>query len=142
MSNPATVEDLSKRSLRPLTDREKTVGQQWLDDAWSILLSQRPFVADKVTADAQFGALVVQVLCAMVIRVLNNPEGKYQESIDDYQWSRDQAVSTGQLYVSDAELALIGWPTDAGASGAFTIRARSWSAQMPPDPWVPYGGAG
>lgn len=140
MANPATVDDLVRRSLRPLSDDEKRVGAQWLEDAWSILVTQKPFVADKTDQDAPYRGLVVQILCAMVIRVLNNPDGKYQESGDDYSYSRDAAVSTGALYVSDSELGLIGEP-DGAASGAFTIKPAGWRIDTPPDPWVPIGSA-
>lgn len=140
MANPATVDDLVKRSLRPLSPAEQTVGQEMLDDAWAILLSQKPFVDAKQQEDASFRRVVVQILCAMVIRVLNNPDGKFEESGDDYSYRRDSAVSTGALYLSEAELALIGvGPGDS--SGAFTIRPLGWGHPVPPDPWSPLGAA-
>lgn len=140
MANPATVDDLIRRSLRPLSDDEKRVGEQWLEDAWAILTTQKPFVSEKVDHSGSYRSLVVQILCAMVIRVLNNPDGKYQESGDDYSYSRDAAVSTGALYISDSELGLIG-DSDGGGSAAFTIKPRGWSVDTPPDPWVPIGSA-
>jgi len=140
MANPATVDDLIRRSLRPLSDDEKRVGEQWLEDAWAILTTQKPFVAEKVDQSGSYRSLVVQILCAMVIRVLNNPDGKYQESGDDYSYSRDAAVSTGALYISESELGLIG-NSDGGGSAAFTIKPRGWYLDTPPDPWVPIGSA-
>jgi hypothetical protein len=140
MPNPATVDDLVKRSLRPLSDDEKRVGGQWLEDAWAIMTTQKPFVAEKVATDTPYRGLVVQILCAMVIRVLNNPDGKYQESGDDYSYSRDSAVSTGALYISDSELGLIG-DTDGVGSGAFTIKPAGWFVRSQPDPWSPMGSA-
>lgn len=120
MANPASVDDLTKRSLRPLTDAETTVGAVLLDDAWNILLTQKPFAEAKVGTSPSFRAVVVQILCAAVLRFLANPDGKYSETIDDYQYTLDKARSTGALYLSDAELALIG--DDSGStSGAFTI---------------------
>lgn len=140
MANPATVDDLVKRSLRPLSDAERAVGQEMLDDAWAIVLSQKPFVDEKQQEDVSFRRLVVQVLCAMVLRVLNNPNGKLEESGDDYSYRLDAAVSTGALYLSDAELALLGvGPGDS--SGAFTIRPLGWGYPVPPDPWTPLGAA-
>jgi hypothetical protein len=56
----------------------------------------------------------------MVLRVLNNPEGKLQETIDDYTYRLDQSVSTGALYLSDAESSLL--TSSGGSDGAFTIR--------------------
>lgn len=142
MANPiASVADLQARSLRPLTPAELSVAQQWLDDAYAILATQRPFVAEKAAADANYRSLVSQVLCAAVIRVLSNPDGKYQESIDNYSYSRDQAVATGALYISDAELGLIGYG-DGSTGGAFTIMPRSAWGLPQPDPWIPYGDGG
>jgi hypothetical protein len=142
--NPATGADLEARSLRTLTPQELAVGIKMLDDAWIIITSARPWVADIVDdptpAGIRLRALVVQITCAMVLRVLNNPDGKLQEQIDDYSWRRDSAVSTGLLYLSDAEDALIG-PGGAGSDGAFTIHPAGirfgngyWAST---DVWVP-----
>lgn len=140
MSNPATGEDLTKRSLRPLTDQEKTVGAVLLDDVWNILLTQKPFVDEKAAAAGPFRAVVVQVLCAAVLRVLSNPDGKYQESIDDYQYTLDKARSTGALYLTDAELALIG-DSSGEASGAFTINPAGWNSGVQPSTYTTIGTA-
>jgi len=120
MANPATVDDLTKRSLRPLTDTDRTVGAVLLDDAWNILLMQKPFAESKVGEVPSFRAVVVQILCAAVLRLLANPDGKYSETIDDYQYTLDKARSTGALYLSDAELVLLGDGSGA-TSGAYTI---------------------
>lgn len=143
-TNPATRSDLEARSLRTLTTREIEVGEILLDDAWNIVLGARPQVAARLVADppqTTFRGLVVQVLCAMVLRVLNNPEGKLEEQGDDYRYRLDQAVSTGALYLSDAELARLSEGDDT-SDGAFTIRtdaasysrAGYWSG---PDLWTP-----
>jgi hypothetical protein len=140
MPGPATVDDLKNRSLRPLTPAEETVGGVLVDDAWTVILSQRPSVADRVATDDAFRALVVQVQCAMVLRVLRNPDGKLEEQIDDYRWRRDTATSTGALYLTDAELALLG-SGEGTSDGAWTIRSTPdyrrgyW---LHPDAWVPY----
>lgn len=122
-SNPATTADLGDRSLRTLTARELQVGSVLLDDAWGIVVSARPSIATRMesTPSATFTAVTISVLCAMVLRVLNNPDGKWEESGDDYSYRRDQAVSTGALYVSEAELSMLGTGSKAG-EGAFSIR--------------------
>lgn len=142
--NPATGADLAARSLRTLTAQELEVGTQLLEDAWTIISSTRPKIEARMEATTteavRLRSLVVQIECAMVLRVLNNPDGKLQEQIDDYSWRRDSAVSTGLLYLSDAELALIG-AGDTVSEGAFTIRpgglysgAGYWAST---DVWVP-----
>ena len=133
-TNPATGTDLSNRSLRTLSAQELTVGAVLLEDAWNIVVSQVPSVADRLDAtpaDAVFEALVVQVECAMVLRVLNNPSGKLEESIDDYRYRLDQAVSTGALYLSDAERSLL-VAGDGASDSAFTIRP---SGRVVSDGW-------
>lgn len=122
MTGPATIDDLTARSFRPLKDQEKTVGGVLLEDAWNLILKQRPYAADKVT-DPAYKSLAIQVQCAMVLRVISNPEGKLSEQIDDYQYRRDSAVSDGSLYVSDAELALL-TTSVSGSDGAWTINTR------------------
>jgi hypothetical protein len=140
MPGPATITDLTERSFRPLTEAEQQVGGVLLEDAWNLILTHRPHVEAKVAADPAFRALVVQVQCAMVLRVVKNPEGYLSEQIDDYQYRRDSAVSAGALYVSDAELALLG-NASGGSEGAWTINTRPigygpgyWSTT---DTWVP-----
>lgn len=133
-TNPATKQDLQDRSFRTLTDTEKDVGEKLLADAWAIVLTSRPGVVDrldKVPKDQVFESLVVQTLCAMVLRVLNNPEGKLEERQDDYQYRLDSAVSTGALYLSDAEAERLSEGDDV-SDGAWTIgpsfrgASRNW----------------
>ena len=137
MAGPATTTDLQNRSLRTLTSGELEAGDYLLEDAYTILLARVPSVADRlaaVPADLVFRALVVQIQCAMVMRVLNNPDGKFEEAGDDYRYRRDSAVSTGMLYLADSEFALLG-AGDSGSEGAFTIRPYSNVTTDLPDEW-------
>lgn len=139
MPSPAVLQDLTNRSLRPLSDQEQSVGETLLGDAWSVILSQRPHVADRIMTDAEFRSVVVQVQVAMVLRVLRNPDGKLEEQIDDYRYRRDSATSTGALYLTDAELALLG-NGDGQSDGAWTIngaRPVRYGWWVRPDLWVP-----
>ena len=120
MIGPASVQDLTARSLRPLSTLETTVAGVLLDDAYARVVARVPSVAGWVS-DPDRMRLVVQVQCAMVLRVLGNPDGKLEETIDDYRYRLDSAVSSGALYVSDAEAALLG-STPGISDGAFTIR--------------------
>lgn len=124
MSSPANAVDISNRSLRPLTEKELAVGAVLLGDAWSILktrISGLEARADGFPVDEALRALVVQVQVAMVLRVLYNPEGKLSETQDDYSYRLDAATSTGSLYVSDAEILLLG-ASDSVSDGAWTIK--------------------
>ena len=140
MAGPATILDLKARSFRPLSEQEETVGGILLGDAWELITSQIPRVEGRSTTDAKFAALVKQVQCAMVLRVIKNPDGLLSEQIDDYQYRRDSAISAGALYLSDDERALLG-AGDGESDGAWTIRSRArgrgpgWWEH--PDTWVP-----
>lgn len=128
-SNPASSTDLSARSLRTLSTTELSVGGVLLDDAFTIILTEAPSVATKLDAGPGYGnfvSLLVQIECAMVLRVLNNPDGKLEEQGDDYRYRLDQAVSTGALYLSDAERGLL-TTGDGGSDGAFTIKPAGWT---------------
>jgi hypothetical protein len=128
MTGPAIQDDLSIRSLRVLTERDLVVGATMLEDAWGILTSRISGLQSRVDAyprDEALRALVVQVQCAMVLRVLYNPTGMLSETQDDYSYRLDSAVSTGALYVSDAEIDLLS-AGDAVSQGAFTIKPAGW----------------
>lgn len=134
-TNPATIADIEAR-WRPLSAPEQTVAATLLDDAWLILIQRLPSIPERIDNGTLNPELVISVLCAMVLRVLRNPEGKRQESIDDYSYMRDNAVAAGMLYVSDDELGLLD-PSGASAV-AFTIRPYGEPGYTPhPDPWMP-----
>lgn len=107
VTNPATVGDLEAR-WRPLSEAERAVAQELLDDAWeAVLLPSRPLLTAQLAAGTVPDRAVRFVLCSMVLRVLRNPDGKAMESIDDYRYQRDASVSSGALYVSPDELAML-----------------------------------
>lgn len=141
-ANPATTADLSARSFRTLTTQELSVGGTLLGDAWAMVLTARPSVGariDAAPADPVFVPVVKQILCAMVLRVLNNPDGKLEESQDDYRYRLDSAVSTGALYISDAELARLS-DGDSVSDGAWSIRpsyGRGHGTWVSGDQWEP-----
>lgn len=123
-TSPAITEDLTNRSLRPLSDAELRVGEYLLVDAWNIIASAQRTVAtrlDQVSDTDPFYALVVQIQVAMVLRVLSNPDGVLEESGDDYTRRLDAARSSGSLYLSDAELSMLS-ENSGTTAGAFTIR--------------------
>lgn len=128
MANPADTADLVSR-WRPLSAQETINGETFLGDAWGILGRRIPDLQTKVDTDADFNAEVVRVMATAVLRVMKNPDGKRQESIDDYSWTRDQAVSAGLLYFTDEELDDLN-PGSGVKGRAYTIdplAGRDWS---------------
>lgn len=120
MDSPATIEDVANR-WRPLTDLEQITAATLLDDAWLLIKVKNSTVETRLTGPSPTldVGLVVLVQCAMVIRVLRNPDGKRQEQIEDYSYQRG-ADDTGGLFINDDELALL--DEVASTSTAFTIR--------------------
>lgn len=114
-SNPSDVEILLQR---PLTDEEYAATKLHLAGASSIIRAVVTDVDDRLTAGSLDQDLVDYVAASMVLRVLRNPEGLLSESIDDYEFRRDAATSTGALELLDDETALL----KTRRRGAFTIR--------------------
>ena len=140
MPGPATITDLKARSFRPLSEQEEMVGAVLLEDAWTLITNQLTHVESRPVTDASFWSVVKQVQCAMVLRVIKNPDGFQTEQLDDWQGRRDAALSSGELYLSDSERVLLG-AGDGQSDGAWTIRSRAprrgpgWWEH--PDQWVP-----
>ena len=107
----ATLTDLADRLGRDLTDSETRRATAWLDDATALILARFPQFEDTPTAVSK------KVCCSMILRVLTNPDGKRQESIDDYSYTVDSSRSRGEIYLSDEEAEELRPP----ASGAFSI---------------------
>lgn len=93
----ATLADLEDRLGRDLTDEETRRATAWLEDATALILNRFPQYESAPTAISK------KVCCAMVLRVLNNPDGKRQESIDDYSYTIDSSRSRGEVYLSQDE---------------------------------------
>lgn len=119
MPSPTVIEDIEAR-FRPLTADERPVAQSLLDDAWVILLTYKPNLEALIAAGTVSEDVVRFVTAAMVLRVLRNPNGVKQWSVDDYSETRDGSVSAGSLYVSAEELGLLE-PAGLGSGAAFTI---------------------
>jgi hypothetical protein len=133
MPNPASIADVEAR-WRPLSaGQETTNAWTFLDDAWVMLRRRMTALGVDVEADiatdADLRDDVVRVISTAVLRVLRNPEGLSQESVDDYTYRRDEAVSSGLLYFADDELD--GLVPGSGAKGrAFMVDPLAdWAAQ-------------
>jgi hypothetical protein len=120
----ATTADLTSRSLRPLTTAETTWATVRLRDAFTQIIAALPSLGarlDSGVVSDPINQLVIQVQCSMVLRVLSNPDGVLEETIDDYTRRLDAAISTGALYLTDLERSLLS-ATVGSSEGAFTIR--------------------
>lgn len=145
--NQATVSDLARRMLRPLTPAETAWAETALADAFGQILVTIPDVGTRLDdplleAGAPYRQVVIQVQCSMLQRVLANPEGILEETIDDHTRRLDAAISTGALYLTDGERSLLGAGT-GDPEGAFSVRAtperggrvRAWFPSVTTDIW-------
>jgi hypothetical protein len=94
----ASQADVADRLGRDLTDIEVRKAGALLSDATALILDRFPWYATAPTQTSK------SVCCAMVMRVLQNPEGKRSETIDDYSYTIDSARSAGELYMTENEV--------------------------------------
>lgn len=121
MDNPVQIDDLVPR-FRPFAEAEQAEAQDLLDDAWQ-LVQGAAGVEDRLTSGALREGTVKTVIKGMVLRVLRNRDGIRQFSSDQATYVRDNAVSSGELYLSAADLALLSESdSGTGSAAAFTIR--------------------
>lgn len=124
MSSPwAAVSDLDiAKRWRPLTPAEEVIAPAIIVDSQDILegAAEDLGITPPGVSEERRLRIYVRVISAMVIRVLQNPDGILSETIDDYTYRRDSAVSSGALYVSDAELDQLRAPGKR-RRGAFTV---------------------
>lgn len=87
----------------PEGDEANTTLQRLIDKAIERVYNNVPSLDARIESGEITEELAQGVVEDMVIRVLRNPGGYRQVSIDDYTRMIDQAVSSGALYLSDEE---------------------------------------
>lgn len=91
------------------------------------LLIAVPSIASRLAAGTLDVDLVKGVVEDMVLRIVRNPRGLRSVSIDDFQATIDRALSSGELYVSDAEVALLSPAARASRNfGSVRIGLPEW----------------
>lgn len=125
MDNPAKLSHVEASIERPLTPDEKRVIPTWLDQAWRILNRAVPAITARnnlplANPDYLPAEDVRDVVVAMVERKVRNPDARRNWGGDDFSETVDAAVSSGQLYVSEAEKTLL-MPAIAAIGGIFSI---------------------
>jgi hypothetical protein len=121
MPGYATIDNLRDRYAGTITTDQQTYAETLLDDAFDVIVEEVPAIPDRLDAN-ETGLLnkIIRIQCAMVGRVLQNPNGYLTESVDEYTYRYDSAVSAGRLYLADDELGSL---TPARGRGkSFSIR--------------------
>ena len=108
---------------RALTADEARIVDTVIRDAEDIVqaAADDAGIAEPGSNDQRRLRAYIRVVATMVIRVLKNPDGILTETIDDYTYRRDSAVSAGALYVSDEEIEQLRPTANRRRRGAFTI---------------------
>lgn len=114
-----TTDDIVSR-FRLLKPNEEGFIDEVIADAQDILEGKAEEAGITVLASSRQRAYV-RTVASMVIRVLRNPDGYLTETIDDYTYRRDSAVSAGVLYASDDEIAGLRPAPSRRRRGAFSI---------------------
>lgn len=116
MAALASVADVE--TLRPLKDAERMTASVLIGRASALIRRRLRSVEADMAADPDYAEVVKGVVVDAVLRVIRNPDGKVQESIDDYTYRRADPVADGALYIADREWdLLVAVPTVTGSSG-------------------------
>ena len=107
---------------RPLKAKEARIVERVLEDAADILETAAESRGIVLASTERAERTYKRIVSTMVIRVLKNPDGLLTETIDDYTYRRDSAVSAGALYVSGEELDQLRTPRRRRRRGAFSIK--------------------
>lgn len=85
-----------------------------------------PTLAARFEAETVAAELVGGVVEDMVLRVVKNPQSLRSFGIDDFTTVIDSSVSTGLLYVSGSELALLSPGAGRASVGSIRLGVPSW----------------
>ena len=98
---------------RPLTAEEITLVPGLSNKAWRRVLAHFPDMDANITFTSPATAplvspdLVKDVMADMIVRVLKNPDSVRSDSIDDHTTTLDTSISSGGMYLSVEEIALL-----------------------------------
>lgn len=116
MQASVTAQDI-EQVWRPLTTAESATIAGLSSSAWRRIVATIPGIEsfmDVITPATEPRVpleTVQDVMVSMIVRVLKNPSSAriVSESIDDYTDGKtlDAAISSGELYVSDYEIAML-----------------------------------
>lgn len=106
---------------RPLSPEEAAIVPGLSGSAWLRIVAKVP----NIDSSGVLEEIIQDVMVWMIIRVLKNPESVriLTESIDDYSNAKtlDSAISSGELYISAAELAMLTPVPDVPQYGMYVL---------------------
>lgn len=125
----ATIDDVAQRMRRTVEsfdELERGQIEAWLNDIESKIVDRVGPLDPLISGGRLQSATVVRIEAAAVIRKAENPGGlrSVTRQFDDYQRTevRDQALSDGQLRLTDEEWAdLLTAVAEGALSGAYSV---------------------
>ena len=117
----ATVDDVSVRLMRPLTAVEESAATAYIAELSAVIRDRVRNVDALITARPTYGEVVTGRIAEAVKRVLQNPEGYVQESVDDWSGRRSEAAADGALFLSADDWDAITPVPSSALSGAYTV---------------------
>ena len=118
---PADIESV----WRPLTAAEDAIIPGLSDHAWIRIKAGVPGIEDNLAASSVSEATLKSVMVSMILRVLKNPDSARQISKSADDWSKsltlDEVISSGELYLSEAERLLLLPPTETPNYGMYVV---------------------
>jgi hypothetical protein len=108
-----------------------------------IVARKVPTLAARITAGTTTADDVRDVVAAMVVRVLRNPDGKQSESAGDYSYQLASGAAGGRLYLASDELNLLLGGGRRASSIPLSDDALSYPLKLPafapaPREWTVY----
>ena len=128
MGTYATVDSLRAAAFGidiPAGEAADTAVARLIEKAEARILAQVPSIPGRVEAGTLAADLVGGVVEDMVLRVVSNPRGIRTVSIDDYQETVDKALSSGALYLTPEEVALLAGNV-GGRVGSIKLASPTW----------------
>lgn len=97
--------------------------QATLEDAEAIIMATVPQTARRLATGRLAWQVFLHVVCDMVLRVVRNPDGFNSEGDGSYNFSRNAAVASGNLWLTANDMELL-----TGDTGQVpgVIRMRGW----------------
>lgn len=117
----ATTNDVSVRLMRPLTTAESNAATAYIAELSEMVRDRVRNVDALIAARPAYGQVVVGRIAEAVKRVLQNPEGYVQESVDDWSGRRSDAAADGALFLSADDWAAITPAPSSALSGAYAV---------------------
>lgn len=94
--------------MATLDSTESALIEARIAQAERIIARRIPDLADRITLGTVTLDDVKDVVCAMVLRVVRNPEGFIQESDGTYTYMLDPSTISADMEVTDDEWAILG----------------------------------